>query len=740
MTLEPAFRLTSILLAASGFAGLVLTGKLPFVLVAFGLTALVLSLLQVAGHGASWAVFHLTRSTWNAILLFGFTAFLADGIWFSQDLLLAGVSFLVVLMVTKLLTLQQRKDFLHLYAISFLEILASAALTVELWYAAIFVCYLLAAIWSLLLYHLRNEAEDARVGGLSRPGATPPSAAPGPITAQFFWRTNVIAVGAFGLTLAIFFVTPRTGVGFFQKQRAEVIRTSGFSDKVDLGVIGVIKLDQTVVLRVEVPDLEGPMEHRLYFRGAAYDHYDGRSWSNSLALRRPLARSMEGVFQMSETDAFTERPGHLRQEILIEALDTPALFGVPFVQAVSGTFLALQTDGMGNVYLPYPLSARFQYTAFSMPSRLQEHERRAATLVYPEAISRRFLQLPPMSERIGALARQVTSQARTAYEKANALQRHLQGNYTYSLDVTGESQVNPVEDFLFIRKTGYCEHYATAMVVMLRTLGIPARLATGYLKGEWNDFGKYYTVRQRDAHAWVEVFFPRSGWVTFDPTPSEGAVVPDLVLWTQAGRLLDSIRLKWDRFVIQYSFRDQMAVAQAVREQGERMRSQASGLLASAADWMRALRVWTAPVVRTADWLAFAGALIGVALAIVFAGHWARTRGLVGVRSPGLPTARQAAVVKLYGQMLGLLESRGFAKAPGVTPLEFAKRVHQEWADAGRLIEPVTAIYCRVRFGQAPLLPEDLAQAETVLESLRALRRPVSPPRSVQAVPRSLSK
>src|SRR3989454_389608 len=100
-----------------------------------------------------------------------------------------------------------------------------------------------------------------------------------------------------------------------------------------------------------------------------------------------------------------------------------------------------------------------------------------------------------------------------------------------SLDVGTTMSADPVDDFLFTRKTGYCEHYATAMVVLLRALGIPARLVTGFLPGVWNDFGNYYTIRQQDAHAWVEVYFPLSGWVTFAPTPSVPAAVPSWVWW-----------------------------------------------------------------------------------------------------------------------------------------------------------------------------------------------------------------
>src|SRR5262249_45829421 len=157
------------------------------------------------------------------------------------------------------------------------------------------------------------------------------------------------------------------------------------------------------------------------------------------------------------------------------------------------------------------------------------------------------------SERIGALARDVTQAQRSVYEKATAIETYLRHNYRYSLDAPLAEQDQPLEEFLFSRKTGYCEHYATAMVIMLRTIGIPARLVTGFLATEWNEYGNYYLVRQQDAHAWVEVHLPHSGWIMMDPTPSSiESVGSEYPAWQALGRMMDSIRLHWSRFFVQY--------------------------------------------------------------------------------------------------------------------------------------------------------------------------------------------
>ena len=705
-------------MAVSGFGGLALTGSLPLALVVVGATALALSLVRLRASNKDQATLTLSQEAWNVLLIAVFFVFVIDLLWISRDLLHALVHFLVLLMVIKLFNLRDRSDFLHLYGLSQMALLATAVLTVELWYAAVFVVYLLAAIWTMLLYHLKSEAQEAS-SERKDDGLPDDSGGKGLITARFFWTTNGIALGAFVVTLAIFFVTPRIGAGFFKKNQAEVIRTTGFSDRVDLGVIGAVKQDFSVVMRVEFPDEKGPLTERFYFRGAAYDRYNGHSWGNTLSQRRDLLMVSDRTFHIGSDSPVRRAGPGLHQVIVVEALDTAALFGVSFVESVKGHFRFLQADGMDNLFLPYPPASRFQYTARSRPRHLLRTDRLGTSFTYPASVRQRFLQLPPMSPRVAALAREITREATSPFRMVTAVERHLRGSYRYSLDVGMVVSKNPVEDFLFTRKTGYCEHYATAMVVMLRTLGIPARLATGFLPGEWNEFGQYYTVRQRDAHAWVEVYFPRSGWVTFDPTPSS-LVVASNPLWSRIEQVIDSMRLKWDRFVIQYSFRDQIAVVRDIRERGDRVRSQISGWWAAFSTWVEhlyqqvtaSLRPWLFPMVGL---LVVSLVLIGVLLAV----RYRRNPWMSRWQSDGY-TAEQVRVMRLYTRMLGLLDARGIGKHASATALEYAAFIAREWSDASHFVTPLTELYCQVRFGRAPFSREDLVRANALLAGLRA--------------------
>lgn len=721
MDVTSAFRLSSLLLAGTAFTGLALTAALPpgFLLLGVGCLLAVLAAFARSPSpaampmGASW---HF----WNVLIMVAFIWFWIDYLWFSNDLLHAGIHFLIGLMVNKLFNLHQRRDYLQLYAISFIMILASAAMTTEVWYGTVVIAYLMIGVWTLLLYHLVMEAEHP-----GRPAKAAPAPLPniGRITAQFFWSTNGLAAGALAMTLLIFFAFPRIGVGFFQKNREDAMRTVGFTEKVDLGILGPIKLDETVVMRMELPGRTLDLDQALYLRGMAYDWYDGSSWVNTFRRRRLPNDGASGRFGLlSGRGSVQERPqgAPIVQTILLEGLDTTVLFGLSFPRSIDGEFLTVQADEMGGLFLPFPPTGRTQYTVWSTPISIREADQAATSFSYPEEIRRHFLQLPPLTSRVAQLAQEATADAETPYLKALVLSQYLQRHFRYSLDVGLAQSSKPLEQFLFVRKTGYCEHYATAMVILLRTLGIPARLVTGFLPNEWNEFGQYYTVRQRDAHAWVEAYFPQSGWVTFDPTPNDGAGGAKS-WWTSWSRMVDSFRVQWDRLIVQYSARDQLAVVQTLRDGTHSLRAEMADFLFSTLNkWF----LWVQAVVQflqRSQWYAFA-ALLGTLLVgwvlwrvpFRFA-EWSRGR------SSGEARQEEIAALQIYARTLQILRSRGYSKPAWSTPHEFLHSVGTEWKEAEPILSSLTQFYCRVRFGGAAFSLRELREADERLARLRSI-------------------
>ena len=720
MMFEHALRGSAVLLAATGFMGLLLVRSIPGWLTGITLMALIYAVLQMLG----WPTTRrrtgppIAPLVWNALLIGAFALFLLDLTTISRDLLPAGIHFLIILLNVKLITLQDRRDYRHLYAISLMAVLASAALTTDLWYVSVFVVYVLAAVWSLFLYHLTDRmVADA---ALPATGTLPSSLR---ITGRFFWVTNGIALSTFALTLLIFFLLPRISVGILQKPRGEGLRTTGFSERVDLGMIGSVKEDPQIVMRVELPDQPTASRERVYLRGLAFDQYNGRSWSSSTRQRRSLGQVTDGTFVIRSGDRnLVNLSEPLRQDILLEALDTSVLFAAPFAELLSGEFPGAQLDSMTGLHLPYPSTSRMRYSVVSREYRILPSEENSPVAEYQAAIRDRYLQLPHDSDRIAELARSVTARAASSYEKTTAVLQHLLSNYAYSLQADTATSTRPIDEFLFTRKSGYCEHYATAMVLMLRTIGIPSRLVTGFLATEWNEFGNYYTVRQRDAHAWVEVYYPQSGWITMDPTPSN-PVVPAPSFLVALQRFSESMRLYWDRVFIRYSGRDQLALIHSLREGSDSARDAigqwTSGLGAATA---RFVETWVERVQtmhQSIVWTLMVIAMISVGYVIfLISDRWRYGR------SAERPMARsQQQIVQMYKKMLELAARRGIRITPSTTPTELSRLVGERWADAGSTVSSLTTLYCRGRFGIGSLSSEELLQAVDDLGALKRLTR-----------------
>ena len=169
-----------------------------------------------------------------------------------------------------------------------------------------------------------------------------------------------------------------------------------------------------------------------------------------------------------------------------------------------------------------------------------------------------------VSSAIRDLAAEVAGQGPVA-ERVRRIETFLSGSFDYTLDFVGRRSGAPIDDFLFRYRSGHCEYFASAMVLMLRTQGIPARFVTGFLGAEFNPLEGYYIVRQSNAHAWVEAYVPEVGWQTFDPTPPAGRPgLQPVSLWALMRQAYDWIHFRWDRYVISYSATDQARVLRQV--------------------------------------------------------------------------------------------------------------------------------------------------------------------------------
>ncbi len=289
----------------------------------------------------------------------------------------------------------------------------------------------------------------------------------------------------------------------------------GFSDVVDLRARG--HLSDQIAFRVRAPQA-------ALWRAEAFDTYDGTTWTISDRATEPLQAS-------DAPNAVTVPPGlagpigpvpisRVTQTFYIDTPQPNVLFAAAIPEQVYFPSAGLKVDHYGSIRSPILLDEGMVYSVISDVPVTDARTLRLAHPPGPIVSEPIYTQLPAtLPDRVGDLARRITAGATTEYDRVQAVQSWIRRNTTYDLDVPPDpAGVDAVDHFLFVTRTGFCEQIASSLAVMLRTLGIPARLVTGYGPGERNPLTGYFEVRQSDAHAWVEVFYPGIGWVPYDPT------------------------------------------------------------------------------------------------------------------------------------------------------------------------------------------------------------------------------
>jgi hypothetical protein len=294
---------------------------------------------------------------------------------------------------------------------------------------------------------------------------------------------------------------------------------------------------------------------------------------------------------------------------------------------------------------------------------------------------------------------------------AREFQRRLRSSeFTYSLTPDlNESDEFPINRFLTETKEGHCELFATSMALMLRTLGIPSRLVTGYYSREWNATGGYYVVRESHAHAWVESLDPKRGWLTWDPTPESGLpTTTTITFWGELAHWFDAHRHNWYRWVIDLGRQEQRELFASLGLPAGFWHSVVSDIandVREARHRARQIGIWGPLLIG----LAVFAVILGAYLSSKITARWDQ-RGL------GRRIVRNGAP-RYYRDLLRWLRQRGHVRPLGQTPAEFARsilEVHPTW----EAVDRITALYYRDRYAPQALGAEDRRQAEALLATL----------------------
>lgn len=682
VSLESPRPLAAVILAGVASATLMATGQLaPWAIAIQGLLLLhavifrtrpfvwqrspwVLNLLLAGAIGVALA---LARQGAGSLVSLAHFALLAQGL--------------------QLLDARPRRSEFLLVALSLFQVVLASNLTDSLYFAPLLALFLPTAVWTLIVHTLRSEALEAGT----------PAAAERVLTPALLRTTVVASLLSLVLALFLFLLFPRLP--------SELVRgplrdpsgaAAGFSDRVELGDLGRIRGDPSVLLRVETLRGTPPPRERAYWRGLAFDHFDGRRWSLARPGRRAIFGDPEIGLDLSPGGAAAD----LVQRVVREPVPSGVLFAVPAPLALEGDLGRIERDRNGGLYATRGLRDRVRYTVSSQTVQPSEQElRRDEAEVPPEGV--RYLDLPPFSSAVRRIALEAVGDAESDADRARAIEHYLRrtGRYTDTPpQIDPKDPRSPIEAFLLGERAGHCEYFASAMVVLARSIGLPARLVNGLAGGHENEIGGFVELTRSDAHAWVEIHYRRAGWVLYDPTP------PDLRLRAEPalgfGERLEELRsafeLWWFQRVVNFDRADQARTLRAAWDAWHRTPLAARGH--GPRRGLPALGGLLRPV---------AGGALAAACLAVLAWAWRRHRA-----RPALP--------RDYAAALRLLARRGLVRDAALPARDFARRAAASLPEpAARAFAALTERYLAERFG-GESAPAGAAELRLLRDSLRA--------------------
>ena len=792
MNFDSYFRIISYGFIASAFSALALTGELHAIpTILYSLAFAICFYADTKGTTR----FRLREWMWRLLTALYIPFMIVDATIFTNRIM-ALVHLSLFASAAKLFQNKTDRDWLFLYLIAFFQMLLASGLTFNATFIASLMGFLFFFISTLAAFEIRRTRRSvamsqeeiitrSKPAWFSKPLSKDEEAS-GNSTTRPVRRVRYL-LGAslsqsliiLALALPFFFMIPRFSSGNLASNFGENHTMTGFSENVELGNLARIKQNTRAVMRVK---LESKPSRYIRWRGIALEHYNGKAWS--LETLNGVRYSSSKQMQSSNNEdkqidvnferfhQFSPSPSDqplkdelLLQTIHLEPLNTGTIFGARIVKSLRAPLGDIRKDTHTGALSTLELKGRIPYTVTSNIGVPDENELRGDNENdYAEEIRTLYLQKPEaprdkiqLDPRIRKLAQEITVSARTNYDKARAIEKYLKTEFRYSLDLKMASD-DPLSEFLFDVREGHCEYFATAMVMLMRSIGIPARIVNGFQMGEYNRINDLYTVRESDAHSWVEVYFLHSKtangvergassaqknsdvqakgiWIEFDPTPSSG-----LNDYSQGGlraslrKYMDAMEVFWLDYVVTLDREEQASLMVEIQHRLLDFKNQALAYYKSAKAWITQkvfsffdTKNWT-----TRDVIKF-GSGVGLLSVILFALYisvaYLKRRNLKPTgynpwwhRIFILPILRRikrrrhdhrASAVLFYEQMLAISARAGLKKQPEQTPLEFAS------ASGYSQIRELTRVYNRVRFGKAILNEDETRKVTGLLAELK---------------------
>ena len=706
----------------------------------------------------------------GAVVLLIFEVTLSGGI---RPVALVG-HFTLALQLVLLFAIKTRREYIQLALLSPLQIIAASVLPggVSLLFGILLLTYCFITLLTVLSFQLKSAGDLVHQRYVRGAAHTNPPERPDQVSGphhRLHFRASALVIALCCGTLAtlVFLVMPRSQQDPFAAALVSSASSqhsqAGFNHRVKLGEGAIGGGSQEPVLNVAISQADmnlGRVDKGWLIRGAVQDTYDPRNrvWSRipqaiaqDLTLELPDHGLRLAIDQGPTYEAaITLRRKSVRNLFTVVStggpvapvyLDAPMLERVGFSttdqQLVSGeslaTVLRYRVSWAWSPYTDLRTSYRDRLGDLDLRQRRNGKRPQPNTDAFSSDRPDPTLEWPVQIERVRALAERLL-RARgmpTDYADATAEQRmqagrvlaeHLRRGYRYSLDIPNIPDTDPVIAFLFKTRAGHCELFASGLAAMCRSVGIPARLATGYRASEYNGIGEYYVVRESHAHAWTEIDLgPGGGWHVLDATPavdSAAQAQANAGLLGQMRALYDHLEFNWIATVITY---DQDTQQELLGAFGSVLNQAPDRWVAGSVEWISEKAEQVAfDTVGRALGIVILIALIVAVLSLVRL-LVLRHQRMVALQLTALPRAQQRLLAKqlrFYISMLEMLERHGRTREHWQSPFQFARALAEEQPLRFEPVIPLTELFYEVRFGYRQLDSDRLGRIRLHLRRL----------------------
>ena len=763
-------------------------------------------LVILAAASAVWLTdvtgrIRIGRWTANVLMIVGAVVSLSNLYPPRSEMQTIGLSwFLIYLQIILLFQEKDEWKYWLLVMLSLLEVVMATLFSQGIWFGLLLGIYMLfgfSAMTLLMLY--RQRSLFAKGAEIERRPPSPPPPPKGermesrwPLSAEraefsgmsggssrtgvgrdLVGRLARMGLHTLALTVVLFFAVPRFGQVTIRGSIATPQTLVGFTDEVKLGELGKIIESREAVMQVQFlrgrsgNDVLPPLDGDVYLQGAYLMYYRNGQWRSGQPSRD---FGGIGLLQRERKQPIVEI---VRQKIVLDSMDRRELFYVAPYIATEREYPGITVDyrAMRLYRADHDCATRFPYTLGTTAIVNGEQlplTPAAENDVQPESLPRS--QLPNLVKLADRWIADSHLAKTDRVGRAQYLERKLAlGDFQYSLTrVERDPNIDPIEDFLTKHRQGHCEYFATALTLMLRSQGIPARMVCGFKcdHDDWNSAGDYYQVRQWHAHTWVEAYLPsdqlpakwlhgkdfwlhrlqpdsercweEGGWLRLDATPAGAA--GERTDWLAPVRKgLDWLDGNWSKYVVELDYQPQRdAIYQPIADAARSLWQVAT----SARQWQSmfdsvAVALYLDHLGREAKWVLLG--VVGVMLAVLLAGAglllvrigrrlWGRSTGNHSRRR-----GRRSVEIAFYRRFEGLMARQGLVRAPAQTQHEFAAIAGVRLASltGERRLAALPALiadaFYRVRFGRTPLDNLQTQAVEQALVEIAAIRKNVRP-------------